>query len=128
VMLQRGETFAASFGFGALMQVAGFLGGLVCGYVSDRYGSRRGMIVLWWSLRAGSVFTLALFNSHLINLSFVAAAGFFIIGGQFVLNNFAASAYETRVRATAVGMELRVLWRNSDRNPLAMFRSKVMAF
>lgn len=108
VMLQRGETFAASFGFGALMQIAGFLGGLTCGYISDQYGSRRGMIVLWWGLGAGSVFTLVLFNNHVTNLSFVAAAGFFIIGGQFVLNNFTANAYETRVRASAVGMELGV--------------------
>lgn len=108
VMLQRGETFAASFGFGALMQIAGFLGGLACGYISDWYGARRFMIVLWWVLGAASVFTLALFNNHVISLSFVAAAGFFIIGGQFVLNNFTANAYETRVRATAVGMELSV--------------------
>jgi MFS family permease len=108
VMLQRGETFAASFGFGALMQIAGFLGGLACGYISDRRGSRRVMIVLSWSLGAGSVFMLVLFNNHVVNLSFVAAAGFFIIGGQFVLNNFIANAYETRVRATAVGMELSV--------------------
>jgi hypothetical protein len=43
------------------------------------------MIVLWWSLGAASVFTLVLFNNHVINLSFVAAAGFFVIGGQFVL-------------------------------------------
>ena len=108
VMIQRGETFAASFGFGALMQIAGFLGGLVCGYASDRHGSRRGMIVTWWSLGAGSVFTLVFLNNHLINLCFVTAAGFFIIGGQFVLNNFTANVYETRVRATAVGMELSV--------------------
>jgi sugar phosphate permease len=54
------------------------------------------------------VFTLVLFNNHAINLSFVAAAGFFIIGGQFVLNNFTANAYEIRVRATTVGMELSV--------------------
>jgi sugar phosphate permease len=65
VMIQRGETFAASFGFGALMQIAGFLGGLVCGYVSDRHGSRRGMIVTWWSLGAGSVFALVFLNNHL---------------------------------------------------------------
>lgn len=108
VMLQRGETFAASFGFGALMQIAGFLGGLACGYLSDRRGARRVMIMLWWGLGAGAVFTLVLFNNHAINLSFVAAAGFFIIGGQFVLNNFTANAYETSVRATGVGMELSV--------------------
>jgi sugar phosphate permease len=89
-------------------QIAGFLSGLVCGYASDRHGSRRGMIVTWWSLGAGSVFTLVFLNSHLINLCFVTAAGFFIIGGQFVLNNFTANVYETRVRATAVGMELSV--------------------
>jgi MFS transporter, AAHS family, 4-hydroxybenzoate transporter len=108
VMIQRHETFAASFWFGALMQIAGFLGGLACGYISDWRGSRRGMIVLWLSLGAGSVFTLVFLNSHLINLFLVTAAGFFIIGGQFVLNNFTANVYETRVRATAVGMELGV--------------------
>jgi sugar phosphate permease len=108
VMLQRGETFAASFGFGALLQIAGFLGGLVCSYISDWHGSSPVMIILWWVLGAASVFTLVLFNNHFLNLSFVAAAGFFIIGGQFVLNNFTANAYETRVRAPAVGMELSV--------------------
>lgn len=108
VMVQRGETFVASFGFGALMQIAGFLGGLACGYISDWRGSRQGMIVLWWSLGAVSAFTLVFLNTHLINLFFVTAAGFFIIGGQFVLNNFTANVYETRVRATAVGMELSV--------------------
>jgi sugar phosphate permease len=43
-----------------------------------------------------------------VNITCVAAAGFFIIGAQFVLNNFTAAAYETNVRATAVGMELSV--------------------
>jgi sugar phosphate permease len=47
-------------------------------------------------------------NDHVVNVTCVAAAGFFIIGAQFVLNNFTAAAYETNVRATAVGMELSV--------------------
>ena len=38
----------------------------------------------------------------------MTAAGFFIIGGQFVLNNLTANVYETGVRATAVGTELSV--------------------
>ena len=59
------------------------------------------MIIVWWVLGAASVFTLVLFNNHVINLSFVAAAGFFIIGGQFVINNFTANAYTTRVRVNA---------------------------
>jgi AAHS family 4-hydroxybenzoate transporter-like MFS transporter len=31
-----------------------------------------------------------------------------VIGGQFILNNFTASAYETELRATGVGMELGI--------------------
>jgi AAHS family 4-hydroxybenzoate transporter-like MFS transporter len=42
------------------------------------------------------------------NVACTAAAGFFIIGAQFVLNNFTAHSYPTDVRATAVGMELSV--------------------
>ena len=49
---------------------------------------------------------LVAFNSHLVNVTAVAVAGFCIIGAQFVLNNFTAASYETGTRATAVGMEL----------------------
>ena len=52
--------------------------------------------------------TLVFLNDHVVNVTCVAAAGFFIIGAQFVLNNFTAASYETNVRATAVGMELGV--------------------
>ncbi|XUJ33075.1 MFS transporter [Bradyrhizobium japonicum] len=36
VMLKRGETFAASFGFGALMQAMSFIGGLTLAMLADR--------------------------------------------------------------------------------------------
>ena len=35
VMMQRGDAFAASFGFGALMQIMSFVGGLVLGHLVD---------------------------------------------------------------------------------------------
>ena len=54
------------------------------------------------------VLMLAAFNTHLVNVTAVALAGFCIIGAQFVLNNFTAASYETSVRATAVGMELSI--------------------
>jgi sugar phosphate permease len=63
---------------------------------------------LWWALGGCAVLTLVFFNDHLVNVTCVAAAGFFSIGAQFVLNNFTATAYDTNVRATAVGMELGV--------------------
>jgi MFS family permease len=108
VMMQRGETFAVSFGFGALMQIMSFVGGLACGHLVDRYGGRRSLLALWWTLGGAAVLPVAFLNSHLINITATAAAGFFIIGAQFVLNNFTAASYETGVRATAVGTELGV--------------------
>lgn len=108
VMMQRGETFAASFGFGALMQVMSFLGGLTCGYLADRRGVSRGVLSTWWALGGLAVLALIPFNIQTVNIISVAAAGFFIIGAQFVLNNFTAASYETNVRATAVGMMLSV--------------------
>ena len=108
VMMQRGETFAASFGFGALMQVMSFLGGLTCGHLADRRGASRGVLSTWWAIGGLAVLVLIPFNIQIVNIGSVAAAGFFIIGAQFVLNNFTAASYETSVRATGVGMMLSV--------------------
>ena len=107
-MMQRGETFAASFGFGALMQIMSFVGALVLGHLVDKSGSSRGLIATWWAIGGVAVLSLVVMNDHIVNITSVAAAGFFIIGAQFVLNNFTAASYETGVRATAVGMELGV--------------------
>jgi len=108
VMMQRGETFSASFGFGAVMQIMSFLGGLVLGHLIDRLGGSRGLLALWWVIGGFSVLALVAFNTHILNVSAVALAGFCIIGAQFVLNNFTAHSYETGIRATAVGMELSI--------------------
>jgi len=108
VMIQRGETFSASFGFGALMQIMSFLGALVLGHLIDRAGRSRGLLALWWAAGGLAVLALVAFNSHIVNVTAVALAGFCIIGAQFVLNNFTANSYETGVRATAVGMELSI--------------------
>ncbi len=108
VMMQRGETFSASFGFGAVMQIMSFLGGLVLGHLIDRFGRSRGLLGLWWAVGGLSVLALVAFNTHAVNVTAVAVAGFCIIGAQFVLNNFTATSYETGVRATAVGMELAI--------------------
>lgn len=108
VMMKRGETFAASFGFGALMQTMSFLGGLACGYLADRQGSSRGVLGTWWAAGGVAVLALVFLDGHAANLICTAAAGFFTIGAQFVLNNFTATSYATTARATAVGMMLSV--------------------
>jgi len=108
VMMQRGESFSASFGFGAVMQIMSFLGGLVLGHLIDKAGRSRGLLGLWWAVGGLAVLALVAFNTHAVNVTAVALAGFCIIGAQFVLNNFTATSYETGVRATAVGMELAI--------------------
>jgi len=107
-MMQRGETFAVSFGFGALIQVMAFVGSLACGFYADRTGEPRAAMVLWWLGGALSVGLLAVVNIHALNIILVGAAGFCVLGGQNILNNFTATSYDTEVRGTAVGMMLGV--------------------
>ena len=109
VMIKRGETFAASFGFGALMQAASFVGGLTLATLADRgFASTPRLLRIWWAVGSIAVSTLVFVNGHGFNLAFVAIAGFCIIGAQHVLNNFTANSYETGFRASGVGMELGV--------------------
>ena len=107
-MMQRGEGFATSFSFGALIQAMAFVGCLLCGYIADRAGKDREAMAVWWLGGAVSVGLLAGFNVHVLNIVCVGAAGFCILGGQNVLNNFTAASYDTEVRGTAVGMMLGV--------------------
>jgi AAHS family 4-hydroxybenzoate transporter-like MFS transporter len=109
VMLKRGETFAASFGFGALMQATSFFGGLTLAMLADRRVTRTPRLLgAWWAIGGVAVAALVFVNGHGFNLAIVAIAGFCIIGAQHVLNNFTANSYETDFRASGVGMELGV--------------------
>lgn len=107
-MMQRGEGFATSFSFGALIQAMAFVGSLLCGYLADRGGRDREAMAAWWLGGAISVGILVVANIHALNIICVGAAGFCILGGQNVLNNFTAASYDTEVRGTAVGMMLGV--------------------
>ena len=105
VMEKRGDGFAASFAFGAILQVAGIAGGLVVALRSDRTGR---------SLGRGLTPLLALATVAMVVVSFggttwtdvllVAVAGFGIIGGQFVLDNFTAQVYPVHLRSTGTGL------------------------
>jgi AAHS family 4-hydroxybenzoate transporter-like MFS transporter len=109
VMIKRGETFAASFGFGALMQATSFIGGLALAMLADRgIASTPRLLGAWFVIGGLAVGSLVFVNWHGFNLAIVAVAGFCIIGAQHVLNNFTANSYETGFRASGVGMELGV--------------------
>ncbi len=108
VMMQRGEGFVASFAFGALIQVAAFVGSLICGAVVDRRGDARLPMATWWVIGGLALTLLAFTHMHWLNIVCIALAGFGLLGGQNVLNNFAATAYDTEIRSSGVGMMLGV--------------------
>jgi MFS family permease len=106
-MIQRGETFGASFAFGALLQFMAVLGGVGCGWAADRLDRRR-VLSLSWGIATVAIAGLALVNNHWTNILFISVAGFFVMGAQPVLNNFTASLYQTEIKSTGVGVELGV--------------------
>jgi len=109
VMIQRGESFASGFSYGALMQATSFIGGLTLAMLADRgFAPTPRLLGAWWIIGGIAVGTLVFVNSHAFNFAVVAIAGFCVIGAQHVLNNFTANSYETGFRASGVGMELGV--------------------
>jgi len=109
VMIKRGETFAASFGFGALLQAMSFFGGLALATLADRgFAATPRLLGTWWAIGGLAVGALVFVNGHGFNIAVVTIAGFCVIGAQHVLNNFTANSYETGLRASGVGMELGV--------------------
>jgi MFS transporter, AAHS family, 4-hydroxybenzoate transporter len=109
VMIQRGESFASGFSYGALMQGTSFVGGLTLAMLADRgFAPTPRLLSAWWIIGGLAVGTLVFVNSHAFNFAVVAIAGFCVIGAQHVLNNFTANSYETGFRASGVGMELGV--------------------
>ena len=109
VMIQRGETFASGFAYGALMQGTSFIGGLTLAMLADRgFAPTPRLLGVWWLIGGIAVGTLVFVNGHAFNFAVVAIAGFCVIGAQHVLNNFTANSYETGFRASGVGMELGV--------------------
>jgi AAHS family 4-hydroxybenzoate transporter-like MFS transporter len=109
VMIQRGESFASGFSYGALMQATSFIGGLTLAMLADRgFAPTPRLLSAWWIIGGLAVGSLVFVNSHAFNFAVVAIAGFCVIGAQHVLNNFTANSYETGFRASGVGMELGV--------------------
>jgi benzoate transport len=105
VMEQRGDSFAASFAFGAVLQVAGILGGLVVALRCDRtgHGLGRGLPPLL-GLATVAMVLVSFGGNTATDLVLVAVAGFGIVGGQFVLDNLTAQVYPAHLRSTGTGL------------------------
>jgi MFS family permease len=108
LMVQRGAGFALGFGFGAALHSVPFLGGIACGYVADRWLGRRAGLALWCGLGALATLSMVVTHHPVLNIVAIAAAGFFLIGGQFMLNNTCAMTYPVNARGTGTGYMLGV--------------------
>ena len=107
-MMQRGETFAASFGFGALILAMNFVGTLGCGAAVERLGGAQRAMAVWWLAGSLAIGLLGILDVSVVNMLCLAAAGFFVLGGQGALNNATATWYATEIRGTALGWMLGV--------------------
>ncbi len=108
IMISRGDSFAAGFSFGAILQGMGIVGGLAAAYIADRRRGRRGPLLWWLALGTVSALVISQLNTTATNIIFLGLAGFFIIGAQFLLNNLCAHSYPTEVRGTGQGLMLGV--------------------
>lgn len=108
LMVDRGAGFALGFSFGAVLHSIPFVGGILCGYVADRWLGRRVSLVLWCGLGAAATLSVVFTRDPVANVVAIAAAGFFLIGGQFMLNNVCAMTYPVEARGTGIGYMLGV--------------------
>ncbi|WP_051580593.1 MFS transporter [Pseudonocardia acaciae] len=106
LMVARGDGFALGFGFGAALHSVPFVGGIVCGYLADRWLGRRGALALWCGLGALTTLSMVVTYHPILNIIAIAFAGFFLIGGQFMLNNTCAMTYPVHARGTGTGFML----------------------
>lgn len=108
IMIERGEGFTKGFAFGAIMQGAGIIGGILSAYLADRKLGQRRTVMLFGVIAAIAALFVAFFNVSLINVLGVGALGFFVIGAQGILNNLAAMTYPVQIRASGEGFTLGV--------------------
>jgi AAHS family 4-hydroxybenzoate transporter-like MFS transporter len=106
LMVERGDSFAASFAFGAAFQGASVIGALLCGVSADRWLGRRLSLVLWCGIGGVAALCFVLVDNPAADLLTAAAAGFCIIGALTMLNNVAATTYPAQARGTGVGYML----------------------
>lgn len=108
LLVQRGEAMSSAATYGALIMTASLFGGLGSGWVADKARSRVVAMVLWFGMAGVAMLALAHAHGPFTMMVLVAAAGFFVFGGQSVQNNYIAMIYPTEIRSTGVGIAVGI--------------------
>ncbi|HLU54397.1 MAG TPA: MFS transporter [Pseudonocardia sp.] len=105
VMEQRGNTFAASFWFLAILQLAGIVGGITVATLCDtmRADLAKGLVTLM-AIATLAVALVGVTGGSVAPLVATGFAGLGIIGGQSALDTLAAQTYPAHLRSTGTGM------------------------
>lgn len=106
LMIQRGHGFATGFGFGAVLQGMSIVGAVLGGLLADRWLGVRRSLMLWCGIGVVAALVVAFAAGTAVDIIAVGAAGLFIIGGQFLLNNVCAVTYPVQARGTGEGAML----------------------
>ncbi|SFJ26229.1 MFS transporter, AAHS family, 4-hydroxybenzoate transporter [Amycolatopsis sacchari] len=105
VMEHRGNTFAASFWFLAILQLAGIVGGIAVAVVCDKLRAdlAKGLVALM-VIATLAVVLVGVSGGPVAPLVATGFAGFGIIGGQSALDTLSAQTYPAHLRSTGTGM------------------------
>ncbi|MDQ0094233.1 MFS transporter [Paeniglutamicibacter psychrophenolicus] len=105
IMRKAGYDLGSSLAFLLVFSLASAIGGLVLGFLADRYGQKT-ILVLFYLLGAGGILLLMFPNTMFVNLCFVAFAGIGSISTSLVLTGYIADYYPAAQRGTATGWAL----------------------
>lgn len=110
IVRSAGQTLELANVASGAFQLSGIAGGLLLAYAADR--TRRPQVVLCFAYVCGAIFcflfgSVAGASAYAV-IGSACSAGFFIVGGNGVLNVFAGNYYPAAIRATGVGWGIGV--------------------
>ncbi len=105
IMRKAGYDLGSSLTFLLVFSLASAAGGLVLGFLADKYGQKP-ILIIFYLLGAGGILLLMFPNTMFINLCFVAFAGIGSISTSLVLTGYIADYYPANRRSTATGWAL----------------------
>ncbi len=105
IMRKAGYDLGSSLTFLLVFSLASAIGGLILGYLADKYGQKV-ILVVFYLLGAGGILMLMFPNSMFVNLCLVAFAGVGSISTSLVLTGYIADYYPAAQRGTATGWAL----------------------
>ncbi|MFW7267717.1 MFS transporter [Gluconacetobacter sp. Hr-1-5] len=102
LLAMQGRGIGSSLRFLAMFSLSSAFGGVACGWLADRFGTRR---ILFLSFLSGALATVFLRHpmSPGLTLAAVCVAGYASVASSLVLTGYAASWFPPHSRAAAIG-------------------------